>query len=639
MRILMRLFLFLMSSSLFAQTGSIIDSLKLELVKDQADTTRAMVLNDLAYYYLYQDTDTAVYYGHKAYDFAEEIGYHKVRANAKLYTGNAFLFSNRMDSAEVFYKQAFGIAKKHELKKSAIYSSLGMLYKNNGKLDRAVRIYYEGIIEDEKEGNEYGKFIKLNNLANVYSILENKQKSIELLLEAVEISENSENPNIRYASGTILNGVGAIYIELGQLEEGLTYFQRSLEANKANENKREIARNYQNIGATQSKLGNYTEALDYLKKAFSLREELADKKELTETYFELGNTYGKLKQNAQVKFHFDRALELGLELGDQALLSKIYQTRSNTYEELGESALALESYKLHTLYRDSILQEENLKNVSEIETKYETAKKDKELLAQNLEIEQANGRLQSRNAQLYFLLFSLVLLGYVFWQRQKRKNQEIDSLKKEHQIKTLESLIQGEEKERFRIARELHDGVNGDLSAIKFKLSALSDKENPAIGEAVAMIDDSCKQVRAISHNLVPPSLENFNLVEALEEYIENTNGIHQPEIDFQHLGEHPRLSKNAEINIFRIVQELVVNALKHAEAQQINVQLSCREEEIQLTVEDDGKGFDTSAQNKSGIGLSNIQSRVDYLQADKDVLSNQEGTSYTLSMNKNLLP
>ena len=191
------------------------------------------------------------------------------------------------------------------------------------------------------------------------------------------------------------------------------------------------------------------------------------------------------------------------------------------------------------MYRDSILQEENLKNVSEIETKYETAKKDKELLAQNLEIEQANGRLQSRNAQLYFLLFSLVLLGYVFWQRQKRKNQEIDSLKKEHQIKTLESLIQGEEKERFRIARELHDGVN----------------------------------------------------------------------------------------------------ALKHAEAQQINVQLSCREEEIQLTVEDDGKGFDTSAQNKSGIGLSNIQSRVDYLQADKDVLSNQEGTSYTLSMNKNILP
>ena len=185
----------------------------------------------------------------------------------------------------------------------------------------------------------------------------------------------------------------------------------------------------------------------------------------------------------------------------------------------------------------------------------------------------------------------------------------------------------------------MHDGVNGDLSAIKFKLSALSDKENPAIGEAVAMIDDSCKQVRAISHNLVPPSLENFNLVEALEEYIENTNSIHEPEIDFQHLGEHPRLSKNAEINIFRIVQELVVNALKHAEAQQINVQLSCREEEIQLTVEDDGKGFDTSAQNKSGIGLSNIQSRVDYLQADKDVLSNQEGTSYTLSMNKNLLP
>lgn len=198
--------------------------------------------------------------------------------------------------------------------------------------------------------------------------------------------------------------------------------------------------------------------------------------------------------------------------------------------------------------------------------------------------------------------------------------------------------MEGEEKERLRIAKELHDGVNGDLSAIKFKLSSLLEMNNTVIKEAVSMIDKSCEQVRAISHNLVPPSLKDFNLLEAVDEYCQSMNGIHSPEITFQHLGNAIVLDKKQEANIFRIVQELVTNSVKHAEANEINVQLSHLENTLQLTVEDNGKGFDKDQVKSDGIGLQNVSSRVDYLNAELDFVSNEKGTSYTITMDAKMI-
>jgi signal transduction histidine kinase len=156
---------------------------------------------------------------------------------------------------------------------------------------------------------------------------------------------------------------------------------------------------------------------------------------------------------------------------------------------------------------------------------------------------------------------------------------------------------------------------------------------NTVIKEAVDMIDNSCEQVRAISHNLVPPSLKDFDLIEAVEEYCQNMNSIHQPEIHFQQVGNAIALDKKQEANLFRIVQELITNSIKHAEATEINVQLSHLENTLQLTVEDDGKGFDRESVKSNGIGMQNVQSRIDYLNATMDFLSNEKGTSYTIAM------
>jgi signal transduction histidine kinase len=110
-------------------------------------------------------------------------------------------------------------------------------------------------------------------------------------------------------------------------------------------------------------------------------------------------------------------------------------------------------------------------------------------------------------------------------------------------------------------------------------------------------------------------------------------NSIHEPEVHFQQVGDAIALDKKQEANLFRIVQELVTNSIKHAEASEINIQLSHLENTLQLTVEDNGKGFDSKTIKSDGIGMRNVQSRVDYLNATKDFLSNEKGTSYTITM------
>lgn len=131
----------------------------------------------------------------------------------------------------------------------------------------------------------------------------------------------------------------------------------------------------------------------------------------------------------------------------------------------------------------------------------------------------------------------------------------------------------------------------------------------------------------------MPPSLRDFNVLEAVEEYCQSMNSIHEPTIEFQQVGNPIQLDKKQEANVFRIVQELVTNSIKHSGASEINVQLSHLNDTLQLTVEDNGKGFDPKTAKSDGIGMQNVQSRVAYLNAMMDFLSNEKGTSYTISI------
>lgn len=224
---------------------------------------------------------------------------------------------------------------------------------------------------------------------------------------------------------------------------------------------------------------------------------------------------------------------------------------------------------------------------------------------------------------------------------ESQKTKAAISLEKQQQeIAKLEALIDGEEKERRRIAQELHDGLNGDLAAIKYRLSTLeesglSDIDAENLTKIIDMIDESCAQVRSISHNLMPSSILDYGLLETVKEYCIKINNSDSFKIDFQFFGNYMALSKKSETVIYRIIQELVANILKHSKATEAMIQFNFREDELFITVEDNGIGFDKNAISK-GIGHKNIKTRIDFLNAQLDVESSSAGTSYTISIDLN---
>ncbi|MCT4630403.1 tetratricopeptide repeat protein [Winogradskyella sp.] len=515
-----------------------------------------------------------------------------------------------------------------------------VIYSLKGDYDKGLEVYMKILSVYEAMDFKKGIGLTLNSIGITYGDLGKHEDAIRNYKKAIEIHEAS-NDSVNLPN--VYGNLALTYSNQKKHDLALEYYSKARDIDIATNNNWGLAINSENIGLVLQEQGKYGEAISFFEQARSIFEKNKLTADLSRVYANLGNAYFLLGDLNKSKSYLQSALENKTD--SKKVTMEIHSNLSKLYKKMGRYGLALNHYEDYTIYKDSVFEEDRIKNINDLQLKYETTKKNKEIAEQQLELNKKEGEILKKSSQIIymtgiaiFLLVATILVYLVFQQKQKRKNQEILTLKREYQIKALESLIEGEEKERFRIAKELHDGVNGDLSAIKHKLSSLLEMNNKVINEAITMIDDSCEQVRAISHNLVPPSLENFNLVEATENYCDNLNAVNKESITFQYIGEAVQMSKKAEVNVFRIIQELVTNALKHAEANEINVQISNRDQLLQITVEDNGKGFDKNTIESKGIGLSNIQSRVEYLNAEIDMLSNDKGTSCAIDIDLNTL-
>ena len=298
-------------------------------------------------------------------------------------------------------------------------------------------------------------------------------------------------------------------------------------------------------------------------------------------------------------------------------------------------------------YLLSNTQYEKLKNSFRLEQQNQLKNKNSEILQQQLQNEKNEALLQNqinKNELYAFGIVTLLFMSFVLWyrhrQKQKLNKQVIQALKKQQELKSLEALIKGEDIERSRIAKDLHDGVNGNLSAIKYNLSSitkhkLNSDEHETFDAALEMLDIACQQIRNITHDLAPPSLQNFGLTEALDQYCNRINSSSTINVTFQHFGHRITLPKKTETTIYHILQELISNSVKHAQANSALLQIHENKKVLHITVEDDGNGYDTRAVTH-GLGLNNIKSRVDFLNAEMDVKSDTKGTSVTIDIDLN---
>lgn len=545
------------------------------------------------------------------------------------------------------YDKALGYLEKYEqlskddsLKLANVAFQRGIIYSIKGDIDEGLKNYHKTIEYYQLLGEKRGLGMTYNVIGITFSNVKRYDEAIANYKKSIAILKAI---NDKDALASTYHNLANVYDYKNEYDTALTYFEKSLAMSEQTHNVLRIAQTKQNMGGIYKDQKDYDKAAAVVLEGYNLLKDNNYKGNMIGAAADLAEIYTLMGRYNES----ERLLKAQLDSVNGTLKgqSKLYFSLFKLYETTGRPKAALEYFKTYKTLSDSLISENGLKNLNQLQVKFNVEKKDKELAQQRLALEQQETEIKKKKNQnrfmwafVVFLLLSSLLLWFLFRQRQKRKDQEIMTLKREQQVKTLENLIEGEENERLRIAKELHDGVNGGLSAIKYKLTSQLEQNNRIISEAVAMIDKSCEQVRAISYNLVPPSLKNFSLVEALEDYLGSMNAIHEPEITFQHIGEPIHLAIKVEINIFRIVQEMVNNSLKHAEATEINVQVSHRDNRVQLTVEDNGKGFDKDTVMGNGMGLVNIKSRVEYLNAKLDFSSNEQGTSYMIEINTNTL-
>jgi len=218
---------------------------------------------------------------------------------------------------------------------------------------------------------------------------------------------------------------------------------------------------------------------------------------------------------------------------------------------------------------------------------------------------------------LIFIIISIAGASiFLFYRRRQHQKTALDAATIKHKEQQLQAVIDGQEEERRRIARELHDGVGQKLAGIKINWENLSNdlSRNENFGNLQKMselLDNAAAEVRTISHQMMPKELEQFGLVPAIESLLRNNLENAGIRFEFNQLGMEKRLPQIVELNLFRIIQELLSNIIKHADAKNLHVQLLKRQDSVVLIVEDDGKGFEIKNDERFGIGLMNIESRI----------------------------
>lgn len=603
------------------------DSL-LQILPASTDTQRVKILNDLCWEFAFSNPDKGKLFGSEALKLAEELNYSMGKGKALNRLGVIYDVTGKYDSAIYCYQfagVAFAQASYLKGKASAI-NNIGMLYAEKGNFSRALNNYFEAlkIFESLPDQNDIANC--LNNIGIVFSDIYKFNIAQRFFLRAASIYEKTGN---NQALASCFTNIGRNYSDLEKQDSALYYFNRSLPIELRLNNQYGLGILYNNMAIAYKDLKQHQQALGYYFKALQIKKSLNDQTGEASTLLNIGSEYGSLKNKEMEEKYFQESHELALKLNSWRILRKSSYAMYYIAKQKGDYKKALEYLRLYDRAKDSTLNEESSKQISELETKYESEKKALELEKANLELTNANLEINQKRTTILVLgiaIAFLVVVALSVYNRYRHKQQkEMSAQLLQQQELRNKAIIEAEEKERIRIARELHDGIGQQLSAAKMNLSAfetnLDRQSKQQFDKVVMLVDEAVKEVRSISHNMMPNALLRSGLASAIRDFVHKINVSDALKVELQIVGLQNRLESTTETVLYRVLQECVSNIIKHANATQINIQLIQHNQHLNMLIEDNGVGFDvkTIGTEQEGIGIRNMISRVHFLSGTID--------------------
>lgn len=588
------------------------------------------------------------------------------------------------EKALAIYTQALELSKTigNKACESSCLMSIGIVYITHGSYDTA-RLYYRQALTKGLQSNNAPVIGKCyGNLANTFMYQNDYDSCIHYNLKAIPYIEKG---------GTLktlsqINGnVGQLFVRQHHFDKARPYFQKVLEYAYLSKDPVDMgaAHTYMtNLYTVQagskpdSLLYHALKAVEYLKKANSIDYLKTAYHNLSVTYETMGNLkQARLYSDSTLIFarKLDNPHNLGQALIQSSIIylaeknvakaeklaleAKPYVEKENSWDlwrewylqmaeirtKQGRYKEAIDYQDSYYIYKDSIQNDEIRETTSQLEIKYQSEKKQAQITQLENEKQIQDLNLRQRNYWIFALLGALIgvgLIGYLTYRNTKRKEiiaqqeaaisqSRIKELEQERQLLAINSILQGQETERSRVAKDLHDGLGGMLSGIKLNLATLTgtvitpEKDVQLFRHSITQLDSAISELRRVAHNMMPEALLKFGLNEAIQDYCDGINESKTVKMKFIALGSDYKLPQSTEVILYRIVQELSNNALKHADAKNLVVQLDKHQQGMTLTVEDDGKGFNPADLARTqGAGLNNVQSRIDYLNGSWEIKS-----------------
>ncbi len=558
-------------------------------------------------------------YGTQRFSVIEQLAAHHIdkgTSDSVIFYGNLYL--RELDSWD-----KPNTSKKLHLTKA--YHILGLGSKLNGLLDNAIKWHIKGITEAETAKNTEYQFRHKIGLANIYNLKDQYPKAAHILEKAIQEFEKKwpeHTPEALVYLGDANYGLKKYANAKGFYDKGLKGSE------KLNDLKRELT--------IKLKLGTIAELENRYDDAYKLYDQAKEsglKNGYNTIYFKGTILLGKLLYRQKEYESAMIALSIAYinAIGKENLhyQKEILDIHRRVFAATDDFKNAYAVMTQLSRVNSEISAKQQQKVVKELEIQYETLEKEKEIssLEENQLIKEGEIKRQKtiKNAFLIgflVILIPIIALLFVYYQKiqaqsllvkkqEEINEQKVTALKQEQELNLIKAAVEGQDEERKRIAQELHDSIGGNLAGIKLQLASI-DTGSEKLKTITHQLDETYQLVRNISHTLIPKKFKRHAFTELIQEYIKTISSTGELAIG---LYPHPEelvntIDEKIQVELFKIIQELMTNTLKHASADQVDIHLGIIDNGLSLLFEDNGKGFETS-KTTHGIGFENINSRV----------------------------
>jgi two-component system, NarL family, sensor kinase len=608
-----------------------IDSL-LNVLPKQEGKDKVKTLIELCVEFHFNNADSARMFGLEALESARKLNSIELEVDALHNLGVAHEAQGNYAEALKLEMKALDIRKKigNELKMANTLNNIGIIYDEQGEYKLALEYYYNARRIYEKLKDKGKIAMVLTNIGIVLKAQGDYRKVVGYYQQAMTIYQELGK---KFGEAACHANLGAVYSNLAIYDSAL-YYSLIAEKEFTEQNIQQfLPTTLVNAGIAYDKLGQKGKAKAYLLRAKKMDEIFDNKKDLAIVLIHLAKIYQDEGDFVKASLTVSSGLQMAKKINAQQEVMDAKLALSNINVSKKDFASAYKEYKEYVAVKDSLFRQEKSKQIAEIQTRFETEKKEGEIKFLKQENELKDARLDQNKLLIVSLagvLLGGIALGFMYRTRIQLKQQaELEATRATLRESQLQAVIGSQEEERKRFAADLHDGLGQMISAVRLGLSK-ENVEKTSVSHALSLLNDMNGEIRDIAFNLMPQVLVKGGLEEALKEFatrINRSGGVH---INVQTYDLNNNLSSEHRIALYRISQEWVNNVIKYSGATSISIQVVQHPQELVLTIEDNGKGFNAERLTQSqGNGWKNINSRLHLIKGTIEIDS-QEGRANT---------